>query len=305
MVSSRRTTAALFIGLAAVWGLSFVAARAALTDVSPVLLAAFRFDIAALVLLGYAVATTSDWFPSDLREWATVIVGGVFSIALHHALLFTGQQHVTSAVAAVVVCLDPILAAVFARFLLPQERLSRTDAVGLLLGAIGVGIIARVSPDTLLQTDSFGVALVLLAAAAFAFGAVGTQRLRSTLPVQSMIAWMTAIGAPILHATAIVLPGERLTAVTWSWTALAGLTYLAVIAAGVGYVLYFALLDRVGAIEINLVAYATPVFAAVGGWLVLGERIRPHTVVGFGVIILAFTIIKRREIRAELRRVKS
>lgn len=150
-----------------------------------------------------------------------------------------------------------------------KERLSQTDGVGLLLGA------------------------------------VGTQRLHSNLPIQSMLAWMVLTGAPILHATAIIRPGEQLTAVTWSWTALAGFIYFAIIAAGAGYFLYFASLDRVGAIEINLVAYATPVFAAVGGWLVLGEQRQPHITVGFRVIVLGFTMIKRHAIHAEVRLVKN
>jgi drug/metabolite transporter (DMT)-like permease len=113
-----------------------------------------------------------------------------------------------------------------------------------------------------------------------------------------MQAWMMLIGAPLLHVAALVLPGEELAAVTWSWSALAGLAYLAIVAAGVGYFLYFGLLDRVGAIEINLVAYATPIFAAVGGWFVLGDQIHSHTVVGFSVIVIGFTIIKRRALRA-------
>lgn len=187
MVSSRHTTAGLFVALAAIWGLSFVAARATLTDISPVLLAAFRFDIAALLLTGYAILTTQRWLPSTRSEWATVLLGGVFSIVLHHALLFAGQQYVTSALAVVVISLDPILAAAFARLLLPQERLSWTGGVGLLLGIIGVGIIARPSPDAAAQTEAVGVGLVFLAAAAFAFGAVGTQRLRTEFPVESLL----------------------------------------------------------------------------------------------------------------------
>jgi drug/metabolite transporter (DMT)-like permease len=161
-------------------------------------------------------------------------------------LLFAGQQYVTSALAAVVISLDPILAA------------------------------------------------------AFALGAVGTQRLRTEFPVKSLLAWMMLVGVPVLHAAAVVLPGEELAAVTWSGTALAGLGYLAVVAAAAGYFLYFELLDRVGAIEINLVAYATPISAAVGGWFVLGERIQPHTVVGFVVILVGFTLVKRHALKAEI-----
>lgn len=305
MVSARHTTAALFAALAAIWGLSFVAARVALTDISPVLLAAFRFDVAALLMLGYAVLTTKNWVPSKRCEWITVLLGGLFSIALHHALLFAGQQHTTSAVAAIIICLDPILAAAFARFLLPEEDLTRFGGLGLLLGVVGVGVIARLSPGAVLQTDVTGILLVFLAAAAFAFGAVVTRRYRTEFPVQSMQAWMMVIGAPMLHVAAFVLPSEELTAVTWSWTALAGLGYLAVVAAGIGYFLYFELLDRVGAIEINLVAYATPVFAAIGGWLVLGEQIQPSTIVGFSLILVGFAIVKRHALKTELKRITS
>jgi drug/metabolite transporter (DMT)-like permease len=168
----------------------------------------------------------------------------------------------------------------------------------LLLGVTGVGIIAGPARDAVLQTDVFGVILVFIAATTFALGAVITRRLRAGLPVQSMQAWMMLIGAPLLHVAAFVLPGERMAAVTWSWPALAGLAYLAIVAAGVGYFLYFELLDRVGAIEISLVAYATPIFAAIGGWLALGEQIHSHTIIGFSVIVIGFIIIKRRALRA-------
>lgn len=300
MVSSRHTTAGLFVALAAIWGLSFVAARAALVDISPVLLAAFRFDIAALLMTGYAVVTAQRWLPATRSEWAAVLLGGVFSIALHHALLFAGQQYVTSALAAVIISLDPILAAAFARFLLPHERLSWTGGIGLLLGIVGVGIIARPSPGAAAQTEAAGVGLVFLAAAAFAFGAVSTQRLRTAFPVESLLSWMMLVGAPLLHATAVVLPGEAVAAVTWSRTAIAGLGYLAVVAAGVGYLLYFELLDRVGAIDINLIAYATPIFATIGGWVVLGERLQARTAIGFAVILVGFILVKRHAITAEL-----
>lgn len=302
MASTRYTTFGLFVGLAAIWGLSFVAARAALTDITPVLLAAFRFDIAALVMLGYASMTTTKLIPSTQREWFTVIVGGVLFIALHHALLFAGQQFVTSAVAAVVICLDPILAAAFARVFLPEESLSLIEAVGLLFGVLGVGIIAGLKPAVILQTDGFGVLLVFFAAASFALGAVITQRVESELPVQSMQAWMMIVGAPVLHSAAFVLPGEAIKDITLSLSTLASLGYLAVVAAGVGYFLYFELLARVGAIEINLVAYATPLFAAGGGWLLLGEQLQLQTVTGFGIIVVGFVLIKREALRQEVLR---
>ena len=140
--SMRYGTAALFVLLAAVWGFSFVAARAALPYIPPVPLAALRFDIVAVVIVTYATRTTDRWYPQTRQEWWSIVVGGALFVAAHHALLFAGQQYVTSAVAGVVVSLDPILAAGLAWLLLADERLDRLGIVGLVFGLLGL----RLSP---------------------------------------------------------------------------------------------------------------------------------------------------------------
>lgn len=297
----RYRTVGAFVLLAAVWGLSFVAARAALPAIPPVPLAALRFDIVAAVMLGYAKWTTDRWYPTTREEWRVVALGGTLFVAAHHALLFAGQQYVTSAVASVVVSLDPVLAAGFAWPLLSDERLDRIGALGLGCGLLGVAIVAN---PTLEGTDAetlLGVALVFCSAAAFALGAVLTRRYRTELPVQSMQAWMMVVGAPLLHLAAFALPLPGFEALEWTPSALVGLAYLALVAGAGGYLLYFDLLDRIGAVEINLIGYAAPVFAALGGWLFLGETITVRTVVGFAVIVIGFVLLKRESLRAELR----
>ncbi|MFC4439809.1 MULTISPECIES: DMT family transporter [Natrialbaceae] len=294
----RLGTAGLFILLAAIWGLSFVAARAALPYIPPVPLAALRFDIVAVVVLAYAWFTTDRWYPKTHDEWRVVVLGGTLFIAVHHALLFAGQQYVTSAVAATVISLDPILAAGFAWLLLPDERLDRGGLLGLGLGLLGVGIIANPTFDGTDTAMLFGVLLVFLSAAVFALGAVLTRRYRTDLPVQSMLAWMMILGAPLLHLAEVVFPFPGFEMIEWTTPALAGLTYLALIAGAGGYLLYFELLDRIGAIEINLIGYAAPVFAAIGGWVFLDEPLALRTVVGFIIITLGFILIKRESIRS-------
>ena len=88
--------------------------------------------------------------------------------------------------------------------------------------------------------------------------------------------------------------------VTISIEALSAILYLAVFASAIGYFIYFDLLDRLGAIEINLVSYAAPVFAAVSGWLVLDETLDLLSVVGFFGIFGGFLLLKRDAIREEL-----
>lgn len=296
---SRYRTAGLFVLLAALWGSSFVAIRAALPYVPPVALAALRFDIAGVLMLLYAIISTDQWRPSSREGWIEVTIGGFLFVAAHHALLFIGQQYVTSAVASIIVSLDPVLAAVFSSILLTHEHLTSSEIIGIILGLFGILLIASPSTNTLATADSRGVMFIFLAAAAFALGAVLTKRYRTTLPVQTMQAWMMLIGAFLLHVTIISLPGRSLAAIVWSPVAIAALGYLSVIAAGVGYLIYFTLLDRIGPVQINLIGYVAPIFAAVNGWLLLGEPITMSMVLGFVVITSGFGIAKHDQIVEE------
>jgi drug/metabolite transporter (DMT)-like permease len=228
------------------------------------------------------------------------MVGGSLFVAAHHALLFAGQQYVTSAVAAVVVSLDPILAAGFAWLLLTDERLDRHGVVGLVLGLVGVAIITNPAVGAVNVATILGAGLVFLSAAAFALGAVLTSRFRTDTPVQTMQAWMMVVGAPLLHLAELILPVPGFEAIEWTTPAIAGLTYLSLVAGAGGYLLYFVLLDRIGPVEVNLVGYTAPVFAAIGGWMFLDEGIAFRTVIGFLVIVSGFVLLKREAIRTEL-----
>lgn len=107
-------------------------------------------------------------------------------------------------------------------------------------------------------------------------------------------------GAALMHGLSLGV-GETVPGVP-TVEATAALAYLAVVSSALGFLIYFDLLERLGPIEINLVSYVAPAVAAVTGFLFLGERIDAPTVVGFAVILVGFSLVKRRSIRGELRR---
>lgn len=301
---SRYRDAAGFALLSAVWGSSFVATEVGLTAIPPVLLAAFRFDLAGICMLAYAAWATDRWRPRGLAEWREAAVGGLFIVGAHHALLFAGQAYVTAAVAAVVISIVPVLVTGLSRGLLPDERLSIRGVVGLLLGLVGVIVIARPDPSNLVSANVVGITLVFGSAAAWATGAVLIERGRTALPAPTMQAWMMVLGAPALHLAALALPGESLANVEFTLDAGLALVYLGPISAGLGYLIYFDLQDRLGPIEINLVSYAVPGFAAVVGLLVLAQGIALATVVGFAVILVGFALVKFEAVRGEIVRLR-
>lgn len=293
-----------FVALAALWGSAFAAIKAGLDYYPPVLFAALRYDLAAVVMLGYAVAVTDRALPRGRREWAAVGVGAALMIAAYHAFLFVGEQGTTSAAAAVVVSLSPVLTAGFARLLLPAERLSPLGVAGLALGLLGVVAVARPSPSALLASDVVAELLVFAAALSFALGSVVTEWLDADLAVETMEAWSMVGGALALHAVSLAL-GESTTAVTLAGPGLAALVYLSLGSSAAGFLLYFDLLERLGSVEINLVSYAAPAFAALTGFLFLGEVVDGWTVAGFGCIVVGFALVKRRALGRELPRLRA
>ncbi|MDS0283278.1 DMT family transporter [Haloarcula onubensis] len=297
---SKRRAVALFVLLALVWGTAFVAIKAGLRTLPPVLFAAVRYDVAALVMLCYAAASSDYWLPRTRADRLTLLVEGTLIIALYNAFLFVGQQDLTSGVGAILVGVSPLLSTGFARVFLPSERLTAVGVVGLVVGFLGVALVARPSPAALLGGAAIPSGLVVLAAAAVALGSVLVQRLDGDISSEGMVAWSTALGAALLHAISLGLPGESLSAVEVTVTGLLAVVYLAVFASALGYVIYFDLLARVGAIEINLVTYAVPVVASISGWLVLDERLGGLDIAGFCCIFAGFILLKRRAVRAEL-----
>ncbi|MBV0901192.1 DMT family transporter [Haloarcula salina] len=297
----RFRNAILFVALAVAWGSAFTAIKAGLAYFPPVLFAAFRYDLAGVMMLGYAAVVTDQWLPRSRADWAVVGIGGTLMIAAYHALLFVGELGTTSAAAAIVVSLSPILTTGFARAFLPDERLTPLGIVGLLVGFLGVVALSNPDPGNLLDPRTVSLSLVFLAAACFALGSVLTRRFDDDLAIETMEAWSMLLGALLMHGISAAL-SESVADVRWTGEALLALSYLVVVASALGFLIYFDLLERLGPIEINLVSYAAPVVAAATGLLVLGETPTVATGVGFACILVGFGLLKRDALRTELAR---
>lgn len=294
---SRIRATAPFLLLATLWGFSFPAISVGLESLPPVLFAAFRYDVAAVLLLAAAAVRASNrtWIPSERADLLAVLSGGVFLVA-GNAFLFMGQQTVPSGVAAIIQGLVPIATALWALFWLPEEWVTPVGAVGIVVGFLGVGLVIRPDPTNLLQADLVGKLLVCLQVASVALGGVLVQRADPTLERVALSGWSMGIGALLLHVVSQTV-GESV--LVPSGLALGAVVYLGVFATAIAFFLYFTLLARYGALETSLVAYAVPVVATIAGVILLNERITTLSLVGFVVIFVGFVLLKRQAI-AEL-----
>jgi len=286
-----RRSGLLFAVSAVLFGGTFVAAKAGLEHLPPLFFVAVRFDIGAVVLAVFAAVrlSRSDLRPRTAGDVVGILATGVLVIGLTNALLFVGQQYVTSGVAAVVFSLNPILTPVFAAVLLSEDGLSTRGAVGMALGLVGVGLVANPDPAAALGSGR-GVLLLFGGAVTSALGAVVIRRAPATMSSTARTVWGVPIAAVLSHALSLSA-GESVAGLSLPPTAIAALLYVGVCSGAVAYLTYFALVDATGATGANLLFYFVPVVSAVGGWALLGESIPLLALVGFAVIFAGFLLV--------------
>ncbi|WP_238398147.1 DMT family transporter [Halorussus salinus] len=314
---SRTRDLTAFAVMTLLFGGAFPAIEVGLRYLPPLALAAVRYAVSAALLLGYALATTDYWRPRTRADWLAVLAGGVFFIG-GSGLTFVGQQFTTAGVAAIVFSAIPILTVLVGAILLPEETVSPRGALGLVVGFLGVAIVVGPDPATLggdagasaavgdgsLELGAFatallGPALVFAAAVSVTLGTVLVRRFRPSMPTVSLTGAAMAVGAAIQAGLSLAL-GEEVPVAGLALPALLAVAYLAVFASGVGFVVYFDLLSRVGPLEVNLVSYLVPVVSVGVGWWLLDEPVYSSTLVGFGVVVAGFVLLKNRELAAEL-----
>lgn len=290
---TRLLDVSLFLLLSVLWGLSFPAITVGLDYLPPLLFAAFRYDVAAVLLLAAAGFRMDAWLPHGQNNLAAVGGGGLFLVA-GNGLLFIGQQTVPGGVAAIIQALVPILTALWA-FVLLGERPSRLGVIGVALGFLGTGLVVQPDPSNLLGAETFGRLIIVGQSISVALGGVLVQRASPTISRLPLVGWSMLVGAVVLHGASLAvgeLPG-RGAAVP---VAIGVVLYLGVFSTAVAFVIYFTILQEHGAFEAALVAYLVPIVATIVGVFVLDESIGALTVVGFGLVALGFALLKRRAI---------
>jgi drug/metabolite transporter (DMT)-like permease len=301
---SRYRDIALFFALALLWGGSFVAIEVGLDYYPPVLYAAYRFDLAALVLVSYVLLTESESVPRTRGDLAAIGFSGGLSVAANNSLLFVGQQYTTSGIASITYSLVPIATAAVAAVWIGGSDLDARGALGVVLAFVGVGLVAQPDPANLAGGVTIGVGIISIGVIAVAVGSVGLRTVETSFSSVSLTGWAMLFGALLIHGFSLGL-GEPQRLPSTALPALGALLFLGVLASAVAYVIYFTLLDRLGPFEINLVSYVVPVVATVTGALLLAEPVTPLTVAGFAVIVVGFGLLKRHAIADEVPRLLS
>jgi drug/metabolite transporter (DMT)-like permease len=277
---------AMLLGLAALWGASFLFMRVSVPAFGPIVLADARVAIAGVALLAYAAAVGAR--PLLRERWRDYLLLGTVNAALPFSLLAAAQLEIEASLAAVLNAMAPLCGALVAAVWLGQ-RVTHAAKAGLVLGVAGVALVVGLSPFTL--DLPFILAVFACLGAAFAYG-IGANLVRVRFAGEPPLS--LAIGQQLAAAVVLLplLPAMPLRAAPDA-VDIACLLALALGSTGVAYLLYFRLLAELGSTGGMTVIFVVPVFGVLWGALFLDEAIHVSTVVGGAVILLSVWLITR------------
>ncbi len=280
---------AAFIVLGVIWGSSFLWIKIALEEVGPFLLVALRL-LWGLIGLAVVVALRRPALPRDRSTWLKIALIGLTNTAAPFVLISWGEKFIDSGVASILNGSVPLFTLIIAHLFLQDERMTLNRVIGLVGGFIGIVILmGRDMGDVDFRASLLGQLAVVAAAVLYAGSSVFTRRQLSgvapmfqsigSVLVADILLWLTT---PFVEAP-ITLPHLPLT-----WIAL---IWLGVMGTCVAYLLFFYLIQSVGATRTTLVTYVIPVFGVLLGVIVLNEQLDWHLALGTALVVAGIWVV--------------
>ena len=276
----------LFLAMSVIWGVPYLLIKVAVEETSPVVVVFVRCGVGAAVLLPLTLARGQ--VRTALRHWRPLLAFTVLEMTAPWLLLSYAEVTLSSSLTGLLVASVPFVAAVAARLLGGEERLTAVRLAGMGLGV--VGIVA------LLGLDVEGIALLpVLAVVAVVIG-YGTAPLIANRALADVPG--VAVSAVALVLTAVVYAPfavPRLGQVTSaSAPALGSLAVLGLVCTALALVLFFALIREVGPQRALVITFVNPAVAVLAGVLLLDEPFTLGLAVGLPLVLAGCVLATRR-----------
>ena len=275
-----------------VWGTTYLAIRVVVLEMPPFAAASVRFLTAALALglLAFVFERQNGW--PTRRQWFDYSLVGLLFLAGGNAAVMWAETRVGSGLAALTVATTPLWLTFLDGLRRGGEPWTARVWIGIVLGLVGVALIAR--PQESADAGHWsGIAALVAGALVWSFGALHVKSVTRKLGTFSATTVeMLAGGAGLFLESRLV--GEDLaafgTASTQAWL---GLLYLIVFGAIVGFTAFACAIHELPASTVGTYAYVNPVVAVFLGHVLLNEPLASGTLAGAVLIIVGVAVVTR------------
>ena len=283
------------IALYIVWGSTYLGIKVAIETIPPFFHGAVRFLISGLIILAWQKAAGQE-LPTRSQWKSTFIIGNLLLVG-GNGLVSWAEQFIPSGIAALIIASVPLSLVILEALRPGGVKPTWQAIVGLVIGFIGIFILAGPAEisGSATDLDTFGVVALLSATILWASGSIYSKN--ADLPKSSLM----TTGAEMLMGSIGLLTVSILTGELNGWNpadvsgrSLAGLAYLITIGSIIGFGSYIWLLANAPISLVATYAYVNPIVAVILGYLFGNEALEPRIYLATAIIIGAVIFINRR-----------
>ncbi|MEM9592475.1 MAG: EamA family transporter [Pseudomonadota bacterium] len=276
--------------LSLLWGASYGLIKIAVSTITPVTLVGVRVLIAS-TLLWLVVLYRNLSVPMDLHTWRSFCVQSFIGYMLPFTMITWGQQFVDSGLAGILNSTTPIFVFLITLLWTRQEDVSFEKAFGVLAGLGGVTFLIGFDALQGLGSDVLGQLAITGATVSYALAMIYGRRFGSVAPEVTAAATLSIAAVVMLPAAFVFDDPMSLAPSPQSMVALVALGALATAAA---FVLYFRLVNTLGALGTSSVAYARAAVSVIIGVTLLNEAFTWQVMIGFVAIVIGVAAINQQ-----------
>lgn len=276
------------------WSGNMVIGRGLREAVPPMSLALFRWTIALLLVLPFALPHLRAQWPQLKTAWRSVVVLGLLGVGCYNTFAYIALQYTTATSATLINSFTPI-ATIALAFVLLGKRLGRLESAGVLVSFVGVVlIVSRGELDTLLGLRlNRGDLWMLLAIFTWGLYTVGLQWRPKDIDPMLQLAAFTFVGLlPLIPACAWEMASGRY--IDFTPASVLGILYTGIFPGFLGYVFFNAAVGVVGPNRSSQFIHLMPVFTTILAAIFLDERPLWYHFAGIALVFAGILLATRR-----------
>jgi drug/metabolite transporter (DMT)-like permease len=286
-----RSTWAVLLVAAIGWGTGGIAVRAAFGEgIGPWTLVALRVAIASVLVV--ALLAMKGLRVPDRLTMKVGIVMAITNLLIPYVLFTFAYDEASAGFVGLFAALIPLATAIYANFMLDNERLTRGKVAGLFIGFSGVAALL-ISGDSGLGAEGrplVAALLALISVVAIGYAGAYAKRYAGQYDPIELTGIQFGLSALVLIPAMLIFEGlpTSLTAPGWGL-----ILYMAIASTFLPFYLYYRLLETMPATTVSLVGYLVPLVSLAGGVLLLGEQIEAGILIGGSLILTGMVITDR------------
>ncbi|MHC4535192.1 MAG: DMT family transporter [Planctomycetota bacterium] len=287
-MNSKKTGILAIVGASVMWSLEPILAKLAYANSDFLQTSAIRAIVVVLTALLYVLITGARKLRISKNQFSTILYIAIAGTLIGDLLYFFALTKISVLNAVMIGHMQPIFIVLIGFFFLKEDKLTKFDYAGIFIMIVaGVFVTTKTVENlTMIKLGTIGDIYVLMATAAWATTAIVTRKYLRGLNagVLTFYRYLIASGVFVVY-----LLFKSSLAVSSIHQILIG------IIVGIGTILYCESMKRIKAAQVSAMELSTPFFAALLGFLVLGEGVTVMQIAGMVLLFIGVCLLSRKE----------